>query len=76
MSPILGAVIHEGPKEYEFVREEESEGVLIKSVFRRRIREVPRRGSFSPAFLVEDALIRREQFKKRSWGPFSWYERK
>ena len=55
--------------------EDIDEDIIIKRTFKRRERLYVDPRCWEPVLTTQDTPIKIEKFKKRSWGPISWYEK-
>ena len=50
-------------------------GDILQTTVKREVRLSPSVDSFEPKMLTRETPIKEERFRKRTWGPFRWWER-
>ena len=50
-------------------------GDILKTTVKREVRFSPSVDSFEPKMFTRETPIKKERFRKRTWGPFGWWER-
>lgn len=73
MNPIVGNL---GPFMDTITREVSLPGGdILQTTVKREVRFSPSVDSFDQKMLMRETPIKEERFRKRTWGPFGWWER-